>query len=240
MGICLVLGTLIELFQHDFQRTPDAGDVLRDVIGGLVGVVFLFDSRKIMGVKILRTCQMAVIGLVGMQIYPVLTALADEYLAREQFPVLSSFETPWEIERWGGNAAYAIDDHVHLEGEHSLRVLLGTGKYSGVNLKYFPENWDRAKRFRFSVFNPRDEVLELVCRINDQQHQQGRQRYADRFNCLYKFPKGWTTVDIDVQDIRTAPQGRLMDMSHIKGVSVFAMDLPKSRVIYIDDVRLVN
>ena len=49
LGICLVLGALIEFFQYDFQRTPDSGDVIRDIIGGLVGVFFLLDSRKLLG-----------------------------------------------------------------------------------------------------------------------------------------------------------------------------------------------
>ena len=153
--------------------------------------------------------------------------------------MLSGFETPWEIDRWQGSAEYAIDKDVHIEGHHSLRVLLGTGRYSGIGLKYFPENWEGARSFRFSVYNPTNEVLALTCRINDRRHEQDRHRYEDRFNRLYELHKGWTTIDIDTQDIRNAPKGRQMDMQHIQGVGIFTMDLPQARVMYIDAVRLV-
>jgi hypothetical protein len=222
-----------------FDRTPDVGDVVRDVIGGLVGIFFLLGSRKALRAKVLTAFQIITIGLVGLQVYPVLAALSDEFLAREQFPVLSSFETPWEIARWQGSASFAIDSGVHLDGKCSLRVQLSTDRYSGVHLKYFPENWKGAKSFRFSVYNPLDQELSLTCRINDKKHEAGKRRYSDRFNRLYKLPSGWTTIDIDVQDIRCAPKGRRMDMGHIAGLGIFAMDLPQSRVIYIDDVRLV-
>ena len=239
LGICLALGILIELFQYDFHRTPDAGDVFRDMIGGLVGMFFFMGSRKALRAKALATCQIITIGLVGLQVYPVLTALADEYLALKQFPVLSSFETPWEIARWKGSAARAIDSSVHLDGKCSLRVLLGTERYSGVGLEYFPRDWKGARSFRFSVFNPSQQMLSLTCRIHDLQHENGEQSFADRFNRQYEAPAGWTTIDIDVQDIRNAPKGRQMDMRHIAGVGIFAVNLPQPRVVYIDYVGLV-
>jgi VanZ family protein len=50
LGICLVLGVLIELVQYDFKRTPDVGDVFRDVIGCLVGI-FFFELAEIFACK---------------------------------------------------------------------------------------------------------------------------------------------------------------------------------------------
>ena len=239
LGICLVLGILIELFQYDFQRTPDIGDVCRDVIGGLVGVFFFLDSRKFLRANLLTACQIIVVGLVGLQVYPLLVALGDEYLASRQFPVLSGFETPWEISRWAGDAAFSIDGSVYHTGKCSLRVQLGTEHYSGIALEYFPRNWKGAKSFRFSVFNPSQQVLSLICRIHDRQHEKGLQSYSDRFNRRYELRWGWTTIDINVKDVRNAPKGRQMDMQHISVVGLFAVNLPQPRVIYIDDVRLV-
>jgi VanZ family protein len=239
LGICLVLGILIELFQYDFQRTPDVGDVCRDVIGGLVGVFFYLDSRKNLRPKVLAACQIITVGLVGLQVYPLLAALADEYLAGRQFPVLSGFETPWEAARWKGGAAFAIDSSVHLEGKRSLRVLLGTERYSGIRLEYFRNNWRGAKSFRFSVFNPSQQGVSLKCKIFDQQHEKHWWRYSDRFNHRYELSSGWTTIEIDARDIRNAPKGRQIDMGHITGVEIYTIKLAQPRVIYIDEVRLV-
>lgn len=239
IGACIVLGAAVELVQFGFQRTPDMGDMFRDIIGGLVGIFFLLPSRKRVQKRLLRAFQAITVCLVGLQVYPVVIAFCDEYLAREQFPVLSSFETPWEIQRWRGDADFAMDDSVQLEGKHSMRVLLGTDLYSGVSLFYFRENWEGATGFRFSVYNPSEESLAITCRINDQAHNEGRRVYEDRFNHRYSLPKGWSTIAIGIEDIREAPKGRQMDLRHIKGVGFFATQLPRVRVIYIDDVRLV-
>lgn len=238
-GACLVFGGLIELSQYGFQRTPDVGDLFRDVIGGMVGIFFLLPSRHNVRNGLLRSMQTVTACLVALQVYPLVAALADEYLARKQFPVLSSFETPWEIKRWHGSAGYAEDDSVHLDGSRSLRVLLRTDLYSGVSLFYFPENWEGAKFFRLSIYNPSAEILTLTCRINDRQHRQGGGAYDDRFNRSYVLPKGWHTIVVDMEDIREAPKGRRMDIKHVKEVGLFATRLPRPRVIFIDDVRLV-
>lgn len=239
LGISLTLGVFVEFFQYGFHRTPDAGDVVRDVIGGLVGVFFLLGSRKTLRTKVLVVFQMITICLVGLQIYPVFAALTDECLAREQFPVLSSFETPWEIARWRGSAAFSIDGSIHVDGNSSLRVQLRTGRHSGVRLKYFPGNWEGAKGFRFSVYNPSAQALSIICWIQDQHYEKGRTQYTDRFNRLYELPPGWTTIDIDIQVLHSALNGRRMDLGHIEGVGFFTRDLPRPRVVYIDDVRLV-
>ncbi|MCP3896101.1 MAG: hypothetical protein GY706_15955, partial [Bacteroides sp.] len=168
----------------------------------MVGIFFLLPSRKIVQRKLLGVFQVITVCLVGLQVYPFITALSDEYFAREQFPILSGFETPWEIQRWSGGADYAIADSVHLDGKYSMRVLLNTDLYSGVSLKYFPENWEGAKSFRFSVYNPSEEVLFITCRINDQRHNEGKQLYEDRFNRRYSLPMGWSTIEIDIEDLK--------------------------------------
>jgi VanZ family protein len=239
LGICLFLGVLVELFQYDFHRTPDAADVLKDVIGGLVGIFFLIGSRKALRAKVLATFQIITIALVALQVYPVLTALADEFIAREQFPVLSGFETPWEVARWHGNAALTIDSSVHLDGNYSLRVQLGTERYSGIRLNYFPGNWQGAKGVRLSVYNPSNQVLPLTCWIQDQKHDMGRFRYTDRFSRRYDIPIGWTTIFIDVHDLFSGLNGRKIDTGRIEGLGLFAESLPQRRVMYVDDVRLV-
>lgn len=237
--LCIGLGGLVELFQYDFRRIPDVQDVIRDVIGGLVGMFFLLPSRRTLGKKVLRISQAATICLLAIQVYPVFVAFADEYLARSRFPVLSDFETPWEIQRWTGSAERSIDDTVHLDGTHSMRVALSADRYSGVNLFYFPGNWVGARQFRFSVYNPLAETLPIVCRVNDREHHLSKATYDDRFNRNYRLPQGWSTIEIDIQDIRDAPRLRRMDLAHISQVGIFVARLPRPRVMYIDRVELV-
>jgi len=40
LGLTLVIGVLVELIQADFQRSPDMGDLFRNLIGALCGIAF--------------------------------------------------------------------------------------------------------------------------------------------------------------------------------------------------------
>ncbi len=239
MVLALLLGTLIEILQTGLDsRIPDVGDILRNIIGALVGSVFLLPSRKNFPKKRLVVIQMLVALLVIMQIAPVVSAFWDEKLANRQFPLLSSFETPFEIDRWTGGVVFEVSDDIKKNGVTAMKVMLNTDTYSGVALKYFPGDWEGYRFFQFSVFNPESDELKLTCRIHDWQHTQSRQKYEDRFNRSFSILQGWHTVTIPLEQVELAPENRQMDMQRIQGVGIFAVRLPYTRTIYIDDVRL--
>ena len=237
--ITVVLGAIIELLQNGFHRIPDANDLFRNIIGVLVCIFFLLPSRKTISKSVLLIMQSGTIALIGMQLFPVITAFVDEYIARRQFPELSGFETPFEIQRWSGGASFRIDGKIKHTGKASMRVSLNTKKYSGVGLRYFPKNWEGFSRFQFAVFNPSSEDISMTCRIHDKKHVEQDQRFEDRFNRTFSIPYGWHTVTISLKDIQHAPKNRHMNLNEILNVFFFTTSLPYQRVIYIDDVKLL-
>ena len=239
--LTIVIGTLVEVLQTGLDnRIPDMGDIFRNIIGSLVGLVFFLPSRKNIPKKRLLIIQTLVVLLVMLQLMPILKAFWDENMAERQFPLLSGFETPFEIDRWTGGAKIEIEKDAKNNGDFALKVMLNTETYSGVGLKYFPGNWEGYRFFQFSVFNPQETELKLTCRIHDWQHTQGRQVYADRFNQSYSILQGWNTITIPLEQVKAAPENRQMDMQRIQGVGIFTIRLPQSRIIYIDDVRLTK
>ena len=237
--LTIVLGVLIEVLQTGLDnRLPDTGDIFRNIIGALVGLVFLLPSRKNVPKKRLLAIQALVILLVMLQFVPISKAIWDENMAKRQFPLLSGFETPFEIDRWTGGAVFEIGKEIKKNGDSALKVMLTTETYSGVGLKYFPGNWEEFQFFQFSVYNPQNRELKLTCRIHDWQHTQGRQVYADRFNRSYSVLQGWNKITIPLDQVKAAPENRQMDMQRIQGVGIFAVRLRNPRTIYIDDIGL--
>ena len=217
-----MLGVLIEVLQTGLDnRLPDTGDIFRNIIGALVGLVFLLPSRKNVPKKRLLAIQALVILLVMLQFVPISKAIWDENMAKRQFPLLSGFETPFEIDRWTGGAVFEIGKEIKKNGDSALKVMLTTETYSGVGLKYFPGNWEKFRFFQFSVYNPQNSELKLTCRIHDWQHTQGRQVYADRFNRSYSVLQGWNKITIPLDQVKAAPENRQMDMQRIQGVGIF-------------------
>lgn len=239
LATTMILGTIIELLQYGFHRMPDFRDLFRNIIGAMVCIFFLLSSRKTVSRKILFILQSCTIILIGLQIYPAIIAFTDEYIARRQFPGLSGFETPFEIQRWSGRADFTIDEKIKNTGKASMKVILSTDKYSGAGLQYFPRNWEGFRYFQFAVFNPSSDGISITCRIHDKKHTDQDQKYEDRFNQTFSILQGWNTITVSLKDIRNAPKNRQMNMHEIRNIGFFAKSLPYQRIIYIDDVKLL-
>ncbi len=236
----LLLGILVELGQSAFSRTPDTGDIFRNLIGAGVAICFLLPVRKKFPAKSMRLFKLTFVILIGLQIWPIVVALIDEQHARNEFPVLSDFQSAMQLDRWECGCAISIEKDIGCQGNRAMRADLDTQHYSGFTLKYFPRNWNGYQWFQFVIYNPSEEVIRITCRIHDKLHTQGPQLYADRFNKTQSIPVGWHTIAIPLDDVRKAPAGRKMDLSQIYAVGFFATQLPHPRTIYIDDVRLMK
>ena len=76
-GLTFAIGGFVELLQAGFQRTPDLGDLFRNLIGALCGIVFLGPTFRKIATTTRRAFQFFTIALVALQIYPVAMALLD-------------------------------------------------------------------------------------------------------------------------------------------------------------------
>jgi hypothetical protein len=237
--VTLVLGAAIEVAQYGFRRTPDMGDMMRNVIGALLAVAF-FSPERHRVLKVQRHLfQMVLLLAAVLHLGPVALAITDERRALRQFPVLADFETPWEISRWGGDAEFSRDRRYVTAGLFSLKIELNTSTYSGVSLNYFPSDWSDYKSLRMDLFNPNAMVLMVTCRIHDEEHAQHGLQYKDRFNRSFGLKPGWNYISIPLADVAAAPRTRTINLHVIEDLSIFAARLEQPRTVYLDHVRLV-
>jgi hypothetical protein len=236
--VTIVLGGLIEIAQYGPRRTPDMGDMVRNVIGAQLALAFFSPARKQILNRPLRLFQVALFAAALVQLIPVALALTDECQAARQFPVLADFETPWETSRWGGDAEFTRDRRFTRNGRYSLKVELNTTTYSGVSLNYFPSDWRGFKYLQFDIYNPSDKALKVTCRIHDALHAENELRYNDRFNRSYRLDPGWNAIRISLAEVAAAPRTRSMNLQAIMDFSIFAVRLPQTQTLYLDHVRL--
>ena len=238
LAFCIVAGAGSEWIQSMTGGDASLDDFLRDVVGGLLALSWFVPSLKALPREARRTARAMSALFLLFACLPLATALGDEALARTRFPVLSDFETPFERSRWEGSALFTVDSSMALSGKASLRVDMDTSLYSGVALVYFPKNWKGYRFLVLDVYNPSPDVLEITCRIHDRRHEEGEQRYQDRFNRFFRLPPGWNEIRIDLDDVAKSTAGRTMDLGEIRGVGLFAMKLSSPRTMYLDHVRL--
>ena len=234
---CGITGTFIELAQYGFDRDVDWQDIVRDILGGLLG--FLFSPIKntltkstLLALKIIVLCFLLV------QLFPVGFALYDESLARRQFPLLADFETTSELDRWQSGNRIQIVEQPTVHGQKSLRIELGTELYSGISLNHFPGNWSGYQTLEFHIYNPDEKPIHITCRINDYEHRLGDQRYQDRYNRRFTLTSGWNKIIIDIDDIVQAPAQRQLAIHEVNNFGLFVVREPAPRTIYLDYLRL--
>ena len=224
--------------QYGTARTLDTGDVLRDLTGSLLVLVFGSLGSTLKPASRRLSLQLAVLVLSLVQLWPLTKSLIDEAIARRQFPLLSNFETLFEIDRWAGSAELSVESMPSISQSKLLKLSLTTDQYSGAALNYFDGNWASARTLKISLYNPDADPLQVTCRIHDLQHADGDEEYEDRFNRSFRLMQGWNHIEINLNEVKESPASRSMDMSRIRGLGIFVVSLPTSRTLYIDNVQL--
>ncbi|HEC28719.1 MAG TPA: hypothetical protein ENI65_03925 [Gammaproteobacteria bacterium] len=236
--ILLVAGTLIELLQSGLQRTPDINDVLRDMTGSVLVLLFIASRAQKVSRPGRAVLQATALIILFIQFWPLAVILIDDAISSERFPVLSDFESPFEGGRWSGSALRVIEKSPDGTTGDAMRITFSTAKFSSVDLKYFHGDWRGYSYLKFSFFYPGKRSTSIVCRIHDLEHLQGKQQYEDRYNQAFLLRPGWNRISINLKVVASSPRNRKMDMKQIRGAGFFTMSLPSSQTLYLDDVRL--
>lgn len=238
LAFCLVAGAATEGIQHVSGGDVSAWDVLRDALGGFIALCRFSPVSDFPSTRSRRISKTIAASLLVAACLPLLAMLGEEQAARTRFPVLSDFETPFEAGRWKGNAAFSRDGSAARHGKASLRMDMDTSPFSGVDLVHFPGDWRGFRFLKMDVLNPSPEDIRLTCRIHDRRHEEGDQRYGDRYNQAFLLPPGWNEIRIDLDEVARAPAGRSLDLGKVSGVGIFATRLPAPRTVFLDHVRL--
>ncbi|MCP4745869.1 MAG: VanZ family protein [Desulfobacteraceae bacterium] len=231
----------IEYIQLYAGRIFSVSDIRKNLAGCVLGFCLYRPEFYKNTAGKYRWARIAVIAMIFFETLPFIKSVADEVTACLQFPVLSNFETPFELDRWSGSSSRQLDHSVKSQGRSSMQIEFGTEKYSDANLYFMPGHWNGFQSLRFDLYNPDRTPIQVMCCVNDLKHIELGYQFEDRFNRRIKIESGprWHTVEISLNDIRTAPAKRFMNMNRIDNMALFTHQLDRKRTLYIDAVRLV-
>jgi hypothetical protein len=236
--LSLLIGGLSEIIQSGIGRQASWQDLGSDLVGGLCGVALAPQRAGYLQYWAVKLFRVMVVVLALWSLLPFGRVILDDLIAWRQFPLLSGFETPFEVSRWSGSAARSIERDISFTGRASLKVRLSTHRYSGIGLRDFPQNWTGYRAVGLQVYNPAAEPLTLHFRIHDRFHRQHDNAYSDRFNTSFQLHAGWNQLRVTLADVVAAPKGRPMDLRQVAGLGVFVGKLERPRTIYLDEVKL--
>lgn len=231
-----VLGGAIELLQSFVGRDASWRDVANDLCGVWLG---LFWGQRAKGWVWFGRCASLV--LIIPSLWSVVDSALMEFNLRGAFPQLNSFESRAELTQLRFNKAqvqtYPVREFV-AQGEQALKVNLGAAPYVGLRVRVAYGDWSRYEFLALDIFNPSAEVLPLVVRVSDFEHDRGENQYSDRFNRSVHLNPGWNPIKILLEDIRTSPKTRSMVLAEVSNLGIFAVGLTQPREFYLDNIRL--
>lgn len=208
-------GVLSEVMQKPLRRDASWEDVWADTVGVLcaLAVYAIFDSA-LRRRPVVRIGAALVVVVCAVIYLTPLVNMARAYQHRNsQFPVLADF-------RYDVNRFWVVGYGVNREiGRGALDVQFVSTEYPGVSLFEPVEDWRRWRTLVIDVENPDEETLHLVVRVHDARHIHA---FHDRFNRAYELAPGERrTIRIPLEDIRTGPRSRVLDMAHISDITLF-------------------
>jgi len=237
--VCLVAGTGIELIQLFTHREFSRSDIVNDLIGGYLGLLTLLLINKQSSLKIKAVAFLFLIIFIALGLRNMGKHLTDEFVMRQQFPLLAGFETQLEMSRWDSNLTNIKRSTRFVKsGNYSLKVDFLPGRYPNISLKHFKNNWSGYHKLTYSVYNPSLQSLNFEMKVYDYQHTRTSRRYNDRFNQSVTLAPGWNTIETPLQAIISTPKNRSMNIHQIKGFSLFTDKLAQPVTVYIDDIHL--
>ena len=237
VAISAFLALTTEIIQNFTpERSFQAGDILNDIIGAGTFLAIAYQFRRELKSRTrVFLCSTVYVSLM-ISCMPVIVAFADEMRAREDFPLLGSFETRWEMGRWKSEeSSFRRVSMYATDGYHSLETVLSPGLYPGITMDYPPRDWRGYENLTFDAHLEGTEPLPLTVRINDLAHNE---EFNDRYNRTFTLQPGANRLNIDLSEVEHAPKGRLMDMEHISILCIFSYKLQEPRTVYFDNFRL--
>jgi hypothetical protein len=223
-------GFLSEVIQRPLRRDASWEDVFADAVGAVLalGVYALLDRRihrsyRALGLVVALAC-------IAIYVAPIAN-MARAYLHRNgQFPVLANFDSRLEL-YWTMNIGVRREI-----SDDTLKVDFVADGFPGLSFHEPVPDWRPYKSLVIEVENPADAPLDLGVRVHDRKHNR---QFADRFNRHFSLAAGERrTLRIDLDDLRTAPRGRLMDMQQISDITLFRGAPTGSRQVWVHAMRL--
>jgi len=239
-GLVVALSILTEIAQIPTARDASASDVVSDLLGagGFLAIAVVFSSSISVPKGRGRYLVILGIALLILPLKPLAFVSAAYYERNNALPTLASFEGNF------GHAFFRLQNAdikiVERPDTNSVvaEILLKDGAWPGIIFHDIWPNWQPYTALIFDIDNPDDDPLPLGVRVHDVTHSRGDQPYRDRFNRMLELAPGPNTIRIPLDEIRTAPAGREMNMSEIEGLAIFATRAEAGRRFQLREVFL--
>ncbi len=237
-ALLAVLGVAGEYAQRFSGRNSSWGDVLANSSGLLAALMLVLGIRRSGGLRVVFLVASAAVMVFAS--WGPLQGICEGIRQRVAMPQVASFERETELLSWQGRRSrIQLSDQWAQDGEYSMRVDLQKAWLPGVNLVWPVSDWRGYSSLTFDVYNPGNHDLLMTLKLQDQAHAASGYDPADRYEYRFVVPAATAEhVVVDLQAAALLSSGRVMDLSSIARLELFASDLDQPATVFLDSVVL--
>lgn len=255
LALTVLLSAATEAAQIIGPRDADVVDFLRNIAGALAFLMLaLAWDRPGPQSQLSRRSRAGLLIASAILLLAVASPVLSMSLALLQrnaaMPLLCDFESRWSRRLWS-----LQDAELHLtsppepwsgSGSDSggagdrprpriARIDFRPATYPGFTMLEPSPDWSAYETLAFDVFSQLDSTVTLVVRIDD---VHAYQRYQDRFNRAVAVQPGVNQVRVSLSDVAAGPRDRVLDLTRVQRVILFAQRPENAFSLYLDDIRL--
>lgn len=238
----LLIGGATEYLQSWVGRESSAQDLLLNLAGAALGCccMALFElhqsrrtgdiNRWLSATRFAGPFLFVTLCATLAALAPLWLALVDERRAARQFPVLVEYRYRSEMGRHIANAQTRFADG-------ALLARFSTERYSHVSWNYLARDWSGYRALVISLDNRAGGPVSMTCRVHDFAHESNYLHY-DRFNRRFELEPGSAQLLIELDEVRSAPRDREMDMRNIASLICFTGARKPAALVAFDRITL--
>ena len=236
------LSVLSEAAQYPTSRNASFGDLGRDIVGGMVGLIIclVFSRDSILG----RSTEVFLLLAAGLLLAPTLVPLSNVSLAylerKQQLPLLIDGSQHHVLRFIRGQDARTAGVVSGSTGRNCIHTRAEGGSGPGLAFENLWPDWSAYEGINIDLDNPGGAPLEIVVRVHDLQHLEGVQPHSDRYNSTFILDAGPNVLEISMIDIKTAPIGRIMNVGRINGLGIFSNSVREDAGFCVYQIELLR
>lgn len=243
ISLC-AFGSVMELVQQWMGRHAAIHDAVSNAIGVFAAILCYWSfrlARRRPDVRWLpRTLLLTAGFLLSIAWWTPMTILRDVIAVRRNFPLLASFESPVELQRfYFRECKPRLTRRDATEGQFAMEVIYAPAQYPAATLIELCPDWSAMKALEMDV--TLDESyskpgLRFVVKVIDSLHAND---HADTFHRIFELRPGEPThIRIEREDLVKGPQTRDLDLTKIQYVDLLVLEPGETTKLRMDAMRV--
>lgn len=164
-ALTITLSGLLEIAQGLLSRYASLDDLFRNALGAIASLLIFksLEYRQSDHKRLGRVLIVAAFAVVVIATIPPTASIVDVYRQTTQFPVLASFSSRAELQRWWVSSARMKRKPIKwLDGTFALQVEYFPGKFPDIQLQELQRDWTQYRTLATELTHSPDSPSETV------------------------------------------------------------------------------